>query len=260
VLQAKQKIESSHAPLDLVKTDKIRRDGDKFYKCVDINDSRNRYVLTREDTQYYIAKETGAEIICRGKYYPDRKMADEYNPPLHLRVVGRTREIVAHAVKRIEDCLENALMISNSGERIGFQPVDRVSVDIDPDSGFPIRSKIVGPGGSYIKHIQQETDARVTFKGKGSGYVDPSTGKEADEPLYIQISCPTEELLLKAKHLVQDLLHTVRIDYQQWRFSAAKIANYAPLPPGPPPPVPPPPKEPHPNEIAEGGRKRIRIE
>lgn len=60
-------------------------------------------------------------------------------------------------------------------------------VDIDPDRSFNIRAKILGPGGAYVKHVQQETATKVQLKGKGSGYLEPSTNKEAQVPLYISI-------------------------------------------------------------------------
>ena len=42
--------------------------------------------------------------------------------------------------------------------------------------------------GSFVKYIQQETNARVQIKGIGSGFVDQETGKEHDEPLFIHIT------------------------------------------------------------------------
>ena len=50
-----------------------------------------------------------------------------------------------------------------------------------------IRSKSVGPGGQYVKHIQQETNTKVQLKGKGSGFLEQATGEESNEPLYINI-------------------------------------------------------------------------
>jgi len=64
-----------------------------------------------------------------------------------------------------------------------------VFVGIEPDRTFNARAKIVGPQGAYVKHIQQETGAKVQLKGRGSGYVEPTSGTEAFEPLHIHITC-----------------------------------------------------------------------
>ncbi len=52
---------------------------------------------------------------------------------------------------------------------------------------FNVRAKIVGPQGQYVKHVQNETRTRVQLKGYGSGYLEADTGRESDEPLYINI-------------------------------------------------------------------------
>jgi hypothetical protein len=63
-----------------------------------------------------------------------------------------------------------------------------VFVGIEPDRSFNARAKIVGPQGLFVKHIQQETGAKVQLKGRGSGYVEPTSGAEAFEPLHIHIT------------------------------------------------------------------------
>ena len=43
------------------------RSGESYVKMIDINDVRNRYLLTRADTQKDIMDETGSKITTRGK-------------------------------------------------------------------------------------------------------------------------------------------------------------------------------------------------
>lgn len=58
---------------------------------------------------------------------------------------------------------------------------------MDSERTFNVRAKIVGPGGQYVKHVQNETRTRVKLKGQGSGFLEVETGREAEEPLYISI-------------------------------------------------------------------------
>ena len=60
---------------------------------------------------------------------------------------------------------------------------------MEPISGFNLRAQVVGHGGENVKYIQSETGSgcRVQIKGRGSGFNDPQTGQEHDEPMYLHI-------------------------------------------------------------------------
>jgi len=67
---------------------------------------------------------------------------------------------------------------------------DKVVVDaLEPLPGFNLRAQIVGQGGQYVKHIQHETGCRVQVKGRGSGFYETATSMEADEDMFIHITC-----------------------------------------------------------------------
>lgn len=59
-------------------------------------------------------------------------------------------------------------------------------MDLEPIPGFNLRAAVVGHGGQYVKHIQQETRCRVQIKGRGSGFMEH--GQESDEPLYLHVT------------------------------------------------------------------------
>ena len=57
--------------------------------------------------------------------------------------------------------------------------------------GFNLRAQVVGHGGSYVKHIQQETRCRVQIKGRGSGFIENGLNTESDEPMYLHVAYVT---------------------------------------------------------------------
>lgn len=67
-------------------------------------------------------------------------------------------------------------------------PEERIPIDLEPIPGFNLRAQVVGAGGSYVKHIQQETRCRVQIKGRGSGFLEHETGHESDEQMYLHVA------------------------------------------------------------------------
>jgi hypothetical protein len=67
-------------------------------------------------------------------------------------------------------------------------PEEKISVGLEPISGFNLRAQVVGRGGDNVKFIQQETSCKVQIKGRGSGFMEPQSGQESDEPMYLHIA------------------------------------------------------------------------
>ena len=67
-------------------------------------------------------------------------------------------------------------------------PDERIPIDLEPIPGFNLRAQVVGQGGAYVKHIQQKTRCRVQIKGRGSGFIESSTGRESDEPMFLHVA------------------------------------------------------------------------
>lgn len=83
-----------------------RERGDpEFVHDIEINDQRNRYMLTKGQTQQQLHRETGASVTTKGTWYPDKTLATKDDPPLYLHVTALTREILDAAVSKIEELM-----------------------------------------------------------------------------------------------------------------------------------------------------------
>lgn len=128
-----------------------------------------------------------------------------------------------------------------------------LDVDFDRISAFSLRGKILGPQGSFLKHIQTQTNCKIHLRGKGSGYVELGSKEEAPEGLHLYIAGFKREEVDQAKELAENLLAHVKSEAEA--ALAPKYPVYAPAYPaapqgyGYPPPGPyyyPPPYAPYP--------------
>ncbi|KAJ5881823.1 K Homology domain type 1 [Penicillium soppii] len=207
-------------------------DGD-YIKDIEINDLRNRYTLTKGSTQKMIQDETGADVTTRGNYYPDKNMATAASPPLYLHVTSTNKDGLEKAVAMINDLMQKELPNLVDERRFRRRepeqqverdeygrrkwPDERIPIDLEPIPGFNLRAQVVGQGGAYVKHIQQQTRCRVQIKGRGSGFIESSTNRESDEAMYLHVAGPDANDVQQAKELCEDLLNNVKEQYQRFK-------------------------------------------
>ncbi|TPX57113.1 hypothetical protein PhCBS80983_g04077 [Powellomyces hirtus] len=199
---------------------------EEFWHDIPINDIKNRYLLTKGATQTMIKQDTGADVTTRGKYYPDKNLATEKEPPLYLHVSAATQKALDAAIAAIEELINSVPPPFEDRRHSGPDrgpPISRplfsekVYIGIEADRMFNVRAKIVGPQGQYVKHIQQETQTKVQLKGRGSGYIEQVTGQEADEGLHIHVTGFNQEGVDDAKKLCEDLIETVKKEYTDFK-------------------------------------------
>merc|ERR1719162_2005657 len=90
----------------------------------------------------------------------------------------------------------------------------RFLIGIDNDKEFQVARRLIGPKGSNMKKIVQQTDAKLRLRGQGSGYFEGSGQKESSEPLQLCISCTNVEGYKVAVRLTEDLLLKVHDEFR----------------------------------------------
>ncbi|KAN0061458.1 hypothetical protein ACQY0O_006305 [Thecaphora frezii] len=231
-----------------------RRGGDphdaEFTHDIEINDQRNRYMLTKGQTQQMVHKETGAVVTTKGTWYPDKSLATKEDPPLYLHISATSQEVLDKAIKRIGELMLQEvpqLIEDRHQRRLDYEaqrppprerkkwPEEKVPINLESLRNFNVRSKVVGPGGMFVKYIQAETGTRVQIKGIGSGFIETETGREAEEPLHINIAGPEDDQIKAAKALAEDLLDAVRTEWNKARdaLGGGGGGGYGPGPGGP---------------------------
>lgn len=85
---------------------------------------------------------------------------------------------------------------------------------LHPD--FPSLLKICGPDNANLGHIRSQGNCTVELRGRKSGTIDPRTGMEHDEPIYLWLANDSPESGLAALEMVKDLLGSVYDEHQQW--------------------------------------------
>ncbi|KAL1890558.1 hypothetical protein Cpir12675_005340 [Ceratocystis pirilliformis] len=207
-------------------------DGD-FIKDIEINDYKTRFLVTKGSVQAQIKEETGADITTRGNYLPDKSMATSSKPPLYLHITSTSKEGLEKAVAKIEGMLKQDLPNLVDERRFRRRepqeqrkwPEAKIPIVLEPLPGFNLRAQVVGQGGQYVKHIQNETGCRVQIKGRGSGYLEQSTNQEADEDMFLHVAGPDPNKVEEAKALCDDLVASVLQQYKEFKARPPRQFN-----------------------------------
>lgn len=114
-------------------------------QIVDVNDSRHRYYIVRSATIAEIETFSGASLTVKGKYYPDRNLATEKDPPLCVEVAATSGEVLQKAINRIMELKETGPPTPKPPSLLTV----KVVAPFDPETccppGISIRQKILGP-------------------------------------------------------------------------------------------------------------------
>ena len=232
---------------------------------ININDCSNKGTLTKKATQEEIRAACNVSVRIGGKYKPPGDTSTE-EQPLHLRIEAANPDDLKKAEDMIREMMGPVVVPEYEGgpppgPAIGAalpmapsegglpQPVNVLAsnappmftavleVGVDPQFGYAVRGKLLGPKGAYLKHIQEQTGVKVQLAGKGSGNTGPD-GTEGAMNLSLALNAPSEEALDIAKTLAESLIESVMADHKK-RMQPPAGAPALPPPVGAMPPMPP---------------------
>eukprot|EP00117_Sycon_ciliatum_P033586 scpid68868/ scgid25819/ UPF0469 protein KIAA0907 homolog len=200
---------------------------------VEINDYPNRAVLTKTVILLDIKRQTGAFVSPRGRYMTKEEKGQAANDekPQYLFIQSDEQSKVDAAVARINNLLGikttpkpaatsgASSSSSSSSDKNNYSQIYTkghyvqeklfIGLELAPE-GFNVIERIQGPDGQYLKHIQNESGAKVVLRGRGSGFMEPTSGRESFEAIHLYINHSTKDGLANAKKLCQNLIDTIR--------------------------------------------------
>eukprot|EP01080_Neovahlkampfia_damariscottae_P006491 gene6491-10499_t len=187
----------------------------QFTHEMEINDSPNRFILTKTSTHEEVQDTTGAVVVAKGRFYREgekQEIGDER--PLYLHISAENQEQLDKAI----EMLGKYVVEPN-------QHVGKLYLGIEKSlDGFNIPLRCMGPNRSYFNFISEqsgETDIRL--RGRGSGVKEEDTGEESNEPIHILLLASTTPNLEKAKVMADNLLAHVRNEFIKYIETRPKI-------------------------------------
>lgn len=116
-----------------------------------------------------------------------------------------------------------------------MQPcTEKIFINLSTPPAFNLRQKILGDQNANLQYIVNETKANVSLRGRGSCFLEPTTGLESSEPMHLHLEHPVMKSLIEAKNLARNLLETVQQELQVFLQSNPTSQQNVPIQQPPP--------------------------
>lgn len=176
---------------------------------IDISESKHISILTNTSFPFLIR----SKLQLASHEHFSAKISDD-----RIILSAINKDILELAEKEVHSVRE-------TGQFRPLKPVKPVIIENIPIGFDPLpahvsflRGKLLGPNGSFLKHIQITTRTRVQLRGKGSGYFEvgePKSGTlEEQEAMHLRVIGHEIDNVKEAKHLCEDLIATARSEYE----------------------------------------------
>ncbi|KAA1082292.1 hypothetical protein PGTUg99_031673 [Puccinia graminis f. sp. tritici] len=178
--------------------DKPEVNDPEFVKDIDINDQRNRYLLTKGPTQAEIQAETGCSVTTKGQWYPDRTKAHDRDPPLYLHLTATSQEILDKGIAKVNELIEQDLgplteapFVHQRRERREPRerqkwPEHKLEIGLENLRNFNVRAKVVGPGNIKAKELAEDLLEAVKEKWAEAKAINDQAQAQYNTPMVNQ--------------------------------------------------------------------------
>lgn len=163
------KIAASLQPTDGALIKRVSEEGE-YIRDIEINDLKNRYVLTKASTQKEIEEETGASVTTKGTWIHDRSKMLPDETPLYIHIVAKTATALQSAAEKVQALIDKELgplldarTMAARNRALGLPPPEgwlpggrvkwpeaKLDIGLESLRNFNVRAKTVGPGVSTV--------------------------------------------------------------------------------------------------------------
>nr|CAB3258635.1 UPF0469 protein KIAA0907-like [Phallusia mammillata] len=278
-------VSTTNTLLNIIQISPTTKVFDSYVAKIDINDLpvSVRSHFLQSSVLDGVGTQTGASISSKGQCLTveEKSRLNGIEKQLHLFIQSPLKLKVDMALSKLREMISKHPVASSNTNVTGgltgisqlpqkpiIPPVgqptlptgsymqEKVFVGLDHASkDFDLKTKLIGQNYTNFNFVANSTGAKVILRGRGSGFIEPTSGREAFEAMYVFISHNTQTGVDSAKKLVRNLIDTVKNDLttymsrnsfssqhrlQQNKFSAYPTQPRMPMPAAPFAPMPNP--------------------
>lgn len=98
----------------------------------------------------------------------------------------------------------------------------QIVVGIEEDNKFRVVRRLIGNGGENMKNINQQSDAKLRLRGRGSGFLEGEEQKESTDDLMLCISAHDKAGYATAKAMASELIEGIHKSFRAFCHKAGK--------------------------------------
>lgn len=98
----------------------------------------------------------------------------------------------------------------------------QIIVGVEEDNKFRVVRRVIGSGGENMKNINEQSQARLRLRGRGSKFLEGAEQQESTDDLMLCISANEKAGYEKAKAMAVELIESIQHSYRSFCSKAGK--------------------------------------